>query len=208
MDIEQEILNYGVSRETLQKIKDFVAILQEWNNKINLVSTNSIKDVWVRHVLDSVQLIKYIPQKTTHLVDIGSGSGFPGICLAILMQELLPQAKITLVESITKKTVYLNDVIQKLGINNASVMNLRVENGVFKNVSVITARAVTDLNRLMLYQHKIGNDKTVGLYLKGEKYKEELISAEKNWHFKLGENPNKYAENGIILQITEVRKKK
>lgn len=208
MDIEQEILNYGVSRETLQKIKDFVTILQEWNSKINLVSKNSIKDVWVRHVLDSVQLIKYIPQKTTHLVDIGSGSGFPGICLAILMQELLPQAKITLVESITKKTVYLNDVIQKLGLANASVMNLRVENGVFKNVSVITARAVTDLNTLMLYQNKIGDEKTIGLYLKGEKYKEELVCAEKNWHFKLSETPNKYAENGIILQITEVRKKK
>lgn len=208
MDIEQEILNYGVSRETLQKIKDFVTILQEWNGKINLVSKNSIKDVWVRHVLDSVQLIKYIPQKTTHLVDIGSGSGFPGICLAILMQELLPQAKITLVESITKKTVYLNDVIQKLGLANASVMNLRVENGVFKNVSVITARAVTDLNTLILYQNKIGDEKTIGLYLKGEKYKEELVCAEKNWHFKLRETPNKYAENGIILQITEVRKKK
>ena len=208
MDIEQEILNYGVSRETLQKIKDFVTILQEWNSKINLVSKNSIKDVWVRHVLDSVQLIKYLPQKTTHLVDIGSGSGFPGICLAILMQELLPQAKITLVESITKKTVYLNDVIQKLGLANASVMNLRVENGVFKNVSVITARAVTDLNTLMLYQNKIGDEKTIGLYLKGEKYKEELVCAEKNWHFNLRETPNKYAENGIILQITEVRKKK
>ena len=208
MDIEQEILNYNVSRETLQKIKDFVTILQEWNNKINLVSKNSIKDVWVRHVLDSVQLINYIPQKTTHLVDIGSGSGFPGICLAILMQELLPQAKITLVESITKKTVYLNDVIQKLGLTNASVINSRVENGVFKNVSVITARAVTDLNTLMLYQNKIGNEKTIGLYLKGEKYKEELVCAKKNWHFKLGETPNKYAENGIILQITEIRKKK
>ena len=128
MNIEDEIFNYNVSRETYDKIDSFVKLLTEWNQKMNLVSKNSLADVWMRHVLDSAQLMTYLPTDLYHLVDIGSGAGFPAIVLAIMLQEKNPAAKITLIESINKKTVYLNDVREKLGLNNVQIVNDRVEN--------------------------------------------------------------------------------
>ena len=77
MDINIELLKYDVSRETLQKLKDFVSLLEMWNTRMNLVSKNSLADVWERHILDSMQLVQYISADTKRIVDIGSGSGFP-----------------------------------------------------------------------------------------------------------------------------------
>ena len=82
MNFDEEVLNYNVSRETLQKLKDFMQILLEWNQKINLVSKNAEKELETRHLLDSLQLIDYIRDDAKLLVDVGSGSGFPGIVLA------------------------------------------------------------------------------------------------------------------------------
>ena len=208
IDIEKEILKYDVSRETLTQLYDFAEILKEWNGKMNLVSKNSIKDIWDRHVLDSLQLINYLPINLKQLVDIGSGAGFPAIVLAIVLKQKNPDVKLTLVESITKKTVYLNDVVQRLNLESVQILNSRIENAVFKDVDVITARAVAALDILLGYQNKIGNSKTVGLYLKGKSYGEEIKNAENNWFFKCDKTPNRYSDDGVILQISELRRKK
>ena len=134
MNFDEEVLSYDVSRETLQKMKDFLQILLEWNQKINLVSKNAEKELETRHLLDSLQLIDYIRDDAKLLVDIGSGSGFPGIVLAIASQEKFPMLKIVLIESITKKTLYLKDVCKRLNLLNVEVINDRAENIVFKNV--------------------------------------------------------------------------
>ena len=206
MDIFEEINQYNVSRETVEKLKDFVELLTEWNEKMNLVSKNSLADVWARHVLDSVQLVNYIPEKTKYLVDIGSGSGFPGIVLAILLQEKLPSLKITLVESIAKKAMYLNDVVEKIGLNSVNVLNDRVENAVFKNVDLITARAVAALNILCGYAMKIGNKNTEMLLLKGKSFSEEEIEARKNWIFSREIYDNKYSDDGCVVKVRNIRK--
>ena len=98
MNFDEEALSYDVSRETLQKLKDFMQILLEWNQKINLVSKNAEKELETRHLLDSLQLIDYIRKNAKLLVDVGSGSGFPGIVLAIACQEKFPALKIVLIE--------------------------------------------------------------------------------------------------------------
>lgn len=206
MDIFEEINQYNVSRETVKKLKDFVGLLTEWNGKMNLVSKNSLADVWTRHVLDSIQLINYIPDQTKYLVDIGSGSGFPGIVLAIILQEKLPSLKITLVESIVKKAMYLNDVIEKIGLKSVNVLNDRVENAVFKNVDVITARAVASLNILCGYTAKIGNKNTEMLLLKGKSFSEEELEARKNWIFSREIYDNKYSDDGCVVKIKNIRK--
>lgn len=207
MDIREEILSYSVSRETYASLEKFVNLLIEWNSKMNLVSKNSLLDVWNRHVLDSLQLIKYIPENLNTLVDIGSGSGFPGVVLAILLKEKNPSVKIKLIESITKKTVYLKDVCVKLGLNNVEVVNDRVENVVFKDVSVITARAVASLDTLCQYSFNLGNKKTSMLLLKGRSYKEEDESAKKNWEYNIDIYQNKYSDDGVVLKISDLRKK-
>ncbi len=208
MDIDFELQKYNVSRETIQKLKDFVAILREWNEKMNLVSKKSMDDVWERHVLDSLQLIEYLPTAVKSLIDIGSGAGFPGVVLAIAMQEKFSAAQITLVESITKKTVYLNDVCRKLDLNNIKVENNRVENIVFKDVDVITARAVAALDILCGYAYKIGNKQTEMLLLKGQSYAQEDAAAKQKWRYEAEVFPNKYAEGGVIMKLRNLRKLK
>ena len=212
MDIAQEIKNLGIGEQEYLKLQNFVALLAEWNEKMNLVSKNSFADVWVRHVLDSAQLITYLPKNLKHLVDIGSGAGFPAIVLAILVERKMPEAKLTLVESITKKTVYLNDVVQKLGLKNVEIINDRVENigknTVFKDVDVITARAVAQLDVLCSYAKHIGNANTKLLLLKGQKWAEEDTLAQNHWQYDLTIYPNKYCLDGVVMELLNLRKKR
>lgn len=212
MDIAQEIKNLGIGEQEYLKLQNFVALLAEWNEKMNLVSKNSFADVWVRHVLDSAQLITYLPKNLKHLVDIGSGAGFPAIVLAILVERIIPEAKLTLVESITKKTVYLNDVVQKLGLKNVEIINDRVENidknTVFKDVDVITARAVAQLDVLCSYAKHIGNANTKLLLLKGQKWAEEDTLAQNHWQYDLTIYPNKYCLDGVVMELLNLRKKR
>ncbi|MEE6207038.1 MAG: 16S rRNA (guanine(527)-N(7))-methyltransferase RsmG [Alphaproteobacteria bacterium] len=208
MDIFEELSRYNVSRETYKKLQDFVVLLSEWNTKMNLVSKNSLSDVWVRHVLDSAQLVDYIPNNVKHIVDIGSGSGFPGIVLAILLQEQNPQAHITLVESITKKALYLKNVAENLGLNSVEVVNNRVENAVFKKVDMITARAVASTDILCGYADKIGNKNTEMLLLKGRSFADEEAEAGKRWIYTREIYKNKYSDDGVIVRIKNIRMKK
>ena len=99
---------YNVSRETFDCLKTYEASLNEWQQKFNLVSKNSLADAWNRHFADSAQLFDYIPKEAEVLLDFGSGAGFPGMVLAIMAKEKTPYLKVKLIESIGKKTLYLN----------------------------------------------------------------------------------------------------
>ena len=78
-----------VSRETMQRLETYVALVEKWQPRINLVSPNSLPDIWMRHVWDSAQLAPLIPAGTARLLDVGSGGGFPGLVLAMLCDCLL-----------------------------------------------------------------------------------------------------------------------
>ena len=208
MDIFEELKKYNVSRETYEKLQKFIALLIEWNEKMNLVSKNSLADVWIRHVLDSAQLVDYIPVNAKQIVDIGSGSGFPGIVLAVMLQDIKPQSNITLVESISKKSVYLNDVKQKLGLNSVCVVNDRVENAVFKSIDLITARAVASMDVLCGYAKKIGDKNTEMLLLKGKSFSEEDELARRHWQYETDIFENKYSNDGVVVKVKNIRMKK
>ena len=215
MNFDEEVLNYHVSRETLQKLKDFMQILLEWNQKINLVSKTAEKELELRHVLDSLQLINYIRDDAKLLVDVGSGSGFPGIVLAIACQEKFPAMKIVLIESITKKTVYLKDVCQRLNLQNVEVVNNRVENVVFKNVDYITARAVASVDKILACTIGLCSKNTEYVLPKGHTGMAELEEAEKKWKMTIDIFENFYArpfevergKEGYVFCLTEVKKK-
>ncbi len=208
MNFDTEVLNYNVSRETLQKLHDFMQLLKEWNNKMNLVSHKAIDELEVRHVLDSLQLTVYLPENISSYVDVGSGSGFPGVIVAIWLREKMPNAKVCLIESITKKASYLQDVCSRLGLANVSVYNGRAENAVFKGVDVVTARAVANLDSLCGFVEKLCSSHTQLLFLKGKAYPEELTEAQKHWSFKHDAFPNKYSSDGVVLKLSNLRKKK
>lgn len=198
---------YNVSRETYEKLATYVRMLKEWQQKFNLVSNNSISEVWERHISDSAQLFKYLPDDVDSVYDLGSGAGFPGLVLAIMAQEQRPDLKFRLIESITKKTVYLNAVKTELKLENVSVVNERVEKLKLPAAGVITARAMTALENLLTYAERLANRQTLMIFPKGKSYEEELAVAQKKWNFKLAIKKNEVSSDGVILLLQNVRRK-
>jgi 16S rRNA (guanine527-N7)-methyltransferase len=96
----------GVSRETIERLSAYAALLVKWQARINLVSASTLEDLWRRHMLDSAQLLPLLPEGTTSVIDLGSGAGFPGLVLAILG---IPE--VHLIESDQRKCVFLTEAV-------------------------------------------------------------------------------------------------
>ena len=197
---------YNVSRETFEQLKTYESLLREWQNKFNLVSNSSLEDCWNRHFVDSAQLFKYIPKEAKTLVDFGSGAGFPGMVLAIMAKEKTPYLKVSLIESITKKTLYLNEV-KKICQVDVEIINQRIENIKKEKVDVITSRAMTSLDNLFNYTKNFASTKTTCIFPKGKKYAEEIEEAKKHWSFDCQIFDSETSEEGKILVISHLLKK-
>lgn len=198
---------YDVSRETLLKLRAYEASLQEWQNKFNLVSKSSLDDAWNRHFIDSMQLFKFIPQSAQSLYDFGSGAGFPGMVLAIMAAEKTPYLKVSLIESIGKKTLYLKHVSEICSVN-VEIFNQRIESLPKNKVDVITSRAMTSLSDLLGYAYPFCKKETVCIFPKGKKHQEEIDEAKKHWQFECQIHPSETSSEGVILVITKLAKLK
>ena len=206
--MENFIKKHNVSRETYLDFVRYVELLKEWQTKFNLVSKNSLEFVWQRHIEDSAQLFNYIPKNSNLLYDFGSGAGFPAMVLAIIAKEKMPDLKFKLVESITKKTLYLNAVKNELQLENVEILNDRVENLSKQTADIITARAMTCLNNLLGYSFPFCNKETKLIFPKGRSYNDELDEAKKCWNFHLNIQKNEVCEDGVVLIIENLRRKK
>lgn len=194
---------YCVSRETFERLKAYEASLHEWQKKFNLVSNASLDDAWNRHFLDSAQLFRLIPEDAELLYDFGSGAGFPGMVLAIMANEKTPYLKVKLIESIRKKTLYLNEVKNLTGIN-VEIINDRIENLKSETADVITSRAMCSLKDLFGYTKKFWGARTSCIFPKGKKYMEEIKEAQKEWNFNYEVVPSEQSDEGVILVITNL----
>ena len=137
----------NVSRETLDKLEQYHALLLKWQGSINLVSPNTIPDAWERHFLDSLQLLEYIPEDCKTLFDFGSGAGFPGLVLACAHSDI----DVHVIESDQRKCSFMRTVSRetKTPIN---IHNMRIESFNSDAVpGVITARALASLHDLCTY---------------------------------------------------------
>lgn len=195
---------YNVSRETFEKLKTYECLLKEWQTKFNLVSNSTLENAWERHFLDSVQLFKLIPQTAKTLMDFGSGAGFPGMVIAIMANAKTPYLKVSLVESTTKKTLYLKEVKKQVGVE-VEIINERIEKIKPHIVDVITSRAMTSLDALLKYALPFCGKKTVCIFPKGKKYAEELQEAQKKWSFSCQIVDSEQSDEGKILVITDLR---
>ena len=199
---------YSVSRETFERLKAYEKSLHEWQKRFNLVSNASLEHAWERHFLDSAQLFKLIPDGARTLVDFGSGARFPGMVLAIMAAEKTPYLNFRLIESIGKKTLYLNEVRKIAGLNNVEIVNDRIENIETMAADVITSRAMCSLKELLKYACRFVGPQTVGIFPKGKKYSEEISEARKEWSFDCRIVPSEVSEEGVVLVITKIKKLK
>ncbi len=115
----------GVSRETLSRLKAYVGLLKEWNARQNLVSANSLNDVWGRHIWDSAQLAPLLPPNAKSLIDLGSGAGFPALVLAAMLREK-PVFRVVVTDSIAKKCRFLEAAAERMELN-VEIRNGRIE---------------------------------------------------------------------------------
>ena len=197
---------YNVSRETIADLETFQNLVLEWNKKFNLISKSSEKDIWKRHILDSLQLINYIDTEDKTLYDFGSGAGFPGVVLAIFAKHNLPNLNITLIESIKKKAHFLEEVKNALGLN-VNIINDRIEKIKLKKSDIITSRALAALENLFEYAIPFSKKDTKLIFPKGISWQVELENAQKKWNFTYDKIPSETSEEGVILIVKNLRRK-
>lgn len=190
-----------VSRETENRLDVFVATLQLWQRKINLVAPSALAHLWTRHVADSLQLIPLAPQAAVW-VDLGSGGGFPGIPIACALVDNAAAA-VHLVESNGKKAAFLQEAVRLTGVR-AHVHQERAE--IFgdrfnERVDIVTARALAPLKTLCDQAFPFLMRGAIALFLKGQDVDAELTEASKYWSIEATKSPSKTSPDGCILAI-------
>ncbi|CAI3941579.1 16S rRNA G527 N7-methylase RsmG (former glucose-inhibited division protein B) (RsmG) (PDB:1XDZ) (PUBMED:15375115 [Commensalibacter communis] len=201
MQLKNEDANLleNVSRETKEKLELYVSLLQQWNAKINLVSKQTIDQIWDRHILDSLQLASFVDPSVGSIADFGSGGGFPGLVLAIVTG--IP---ITLIESDMRKTVFLREVARQTQAN-VNILCKRIEQVDIPPVDVITARALASLEILLSFSESRVKENGCCLFLKGRQVDDEIAEAQQNWEFDYLKIPSKTSSDGVIVKINQFR---
>ena len=193
-------IEFNVSRETMELLGEYAALLCKWNPAINLVSKSTISTLWQRHFHDSAQIFQFQPESPCHWVDLGSGGGFPALVLAVTAKEVSPETRFTLVESDLRKCTFLRTVIRDLEVN-ATVITARIEEIDGLGADILTARALASLEKLLEFANLHLSPSGTAIFPKGDKFLEEIIEAKANWRFDLEEIPSKTNPTGAILKI-------
>ena len=196
-----------VSRETIISLKKYEDTLIKANNTLNLVGNSTIKDIWTRHFLDSVQVIDLIDKNYNTLVDIGSGAGFPGLVLAITLKDRKIPLKIKLIEKSPKKVKFLRDLINELHLD-VKVINQNIFEEPKKLLEdVFVARAFKPLKIILqLIHNKAVNLKKIFIFL-GKTGKNELLQASKIWDIEYKQRVSVTSNDSIVIEINRLKKK-
>jgi 16S rRNA (guanine527-N7)-methyltransferase len=190
-----------VSRETETRLDRFVEVLLLWQSKLNLVAPSTLRDLWTRHIADSLQLVPLAPQARVW-VDFGSGGGFPGVPIACALAEE-PGAKVHLIESNGKKAAFLRQAARAAGVP-AVVHQERAENfgkSCAEPVQVVTARALAPLKTLCDQAFPLISRGAIALFLKGQDVDAELTDAAKYWRLEATKVPSKTSPESSIVVI-------
>ncbi|GAA6160496.1 16S rRNA (guanine(527)-N(7))-methyltransferase RsmG [Ruegeria sp. HU-ET01832] len=191
-----------VSRETLERLTTYVDLVNRWNPKINLVSRNSLNEIWVRHIKDSVQVYR-CADTFDNWADLGSGGGFPGMVCALMAVEENPNAEFTFVESDQRKSAFLRNVARECGAN-CKIISKRIETVGPLNAQVLSARALADLKTLLSYCDRHLSESGVALLPKGANWKKELDDAREEWNFQADPITSLTEPQAVILKIKGV----
>ena len=202
-DIDFFKKKFNVSRETIEKLKIYHKFLIEKNKTINLIGKNTEKSIFSRHFKDSAQIYDLL-DKNLDIVDIGTGAGFPGIIVKILMENNNLIGNITLIEKSTKKSQFLEDLCIKLDLK-VKIENKRLENYNFSKISTVISRAFKSTLKTIdiLYRNKEKIKELV--LLKGKTYQQEIDEAKKKYTFKLEKFRSITSDDSSIVKITNIK---
>ena len=174
----------GFSDYSIKKLKKFHNYLLEYNKRYNLISKNTEKSIWIRHILDSAQIIKFLDtSKDLNIVDFGSGAGFPGLIIAIYNENVGFHVK--LYEKSPVKRAFLKNIKKELDIKN-----IDIENDVYGKeivADVIVCRAFKKLEEILRISREIVKKPHKFIILKGKNAQSEInnVSLGSNYSYKL-----------------------
>ena len=196
--------NLGFSSDDIVKLDIFKDYLLKFNKNYNLISKSTENSIWSRHILDSAQILNFFDiNANKNLIDLGTGAGFPGLVLSILLTEKKLGLNVYLVDSNNKKILFLKKVAENLGLK-VNLINERAENVKNKIFDFVVSRAVAPLDKLLRIIFPLTNSQTTLILHKGKSWKKEFGIIKKKW--KLGSlivKNNEDVENseGVILII-------
>ena len=170
--VNQLVTEGIVLTENMQKqLEMYKNLLLEWNEKINLTAITDEEEIFVKHFVDCLYCAKYITKEDKKIIDVGTGAGFPGLVLAIYF----PDKEFTLLDALNKRLVFLEDVINKLGLKNVKLVHGRAEeivriDNLYENYDIAVSRAVAQLPILLEYIRVNGKC----IVMKGDNVDEEI----------------------------------
>lgn len=190
----------GVSRETLEQLEIYERELLRWQKVKNLVAPSTLDNLWQRHFADSAQLLRLRP-KARVWADLGSGAGFPGLVIAILLKGQAG-ALVHLIESDHRKCAFLRELARTTS-SPAIVHNGRVETVLaeLQNIEIVTARALAPLNSLISLAMPALEEGATGLFLKGQDVEEELTGDPIFSRVELKFIPSTTSANSQIVEV-------
>ncbi len=196
---------FDVSRETLERLEVYAGLLARWNPAINLVSPSTVPQIWTRHFSDSAQLLDIAGVTTGKWVDLGSGGGFPGLVIAILAAGQHPTLQVTCVESDQRKAAFLRTVARETG-TDVQIIAERIESLAPLGASVVSARALAPLHRLVAYAQPHLAEQGIALFLKGIGQAPEIEQALATWVFHLDTIQSRTDPQSTILKLRSIRR--
>ena len=196
-----------VSRETIRSLIIYENILIKSNKSLNLIGKSTINQIWIRHFLDSYQVIDFIEENDKSLTDIGTGAGFPGIIIGIIAKYRKIPLKIKLIEKSSKKVKFLNEAIKELKLNIEVLHQNVLEHEIKLIDDVYATRAFKPLEIILQLIHKKAkNWKKIIIFL-GKNGKSQLLQASKVWDIEYKQRESITSNDSSVIEINRLRKK-
>lgn len=194
----------ATSERTLERLQQFVELVLKWNPSINVIARSTADAVWIRHIVDSVQVFSLVRPEHRSWVDMGSGGGFPGMVVAILAADLASELQVTLVESDKRKSVFLSEASRQLGLK-VNVKAARIEDLPPMSADVVSARALAPLAALcpLAFRHLAPTGMCV--FLKGAQVDREIEDAKRLWKFDLESIKSVTEEAASLIVMRNLR---
>jgi 16S rRNA (guanine527-N7)-methyltransferase len=202
-DVEFFIKKFNVSRETIEKLNKYKDFLLSSNKSLNLIGKTTENQIFTRHFVDSAQIYDLIEDKS-EIIDLGSGAGFPGVVLKILMDNNKISGNITLIDKSPKKCKFLQDLSDKLSLT-LKIVNLKIENFKINKISIVVSRAfkktVDTIDIILKNNDKIKNI----ILIKGKTYQQEIEEAKKKYTFDVEKFRSITSDESYILKISNIK---
>jgi 16S rRNA (guanine527-N7)-methyltransferase len=189
---------WTVSRETAQKLDEYLNLIILWNRTINLIAAKDETSIRKRHVDDSLSLLPFLPPSFERAIDLGSGAGFPAIPLALATGR-----HFDLIEADKRKAAFLREAGRITGAP-VTVHTQRIDHVKLPKSALITARALAPLPTLLAWAAPLLAPDGVCVFPKGRTGPDELTQAARQWHMRVEQWPNPQQPDALILRLSEI----